>query len=75
MEKTLQQLLNEQILSDCRNNNGVKDSSECYLHVNGELYKQASDFETKEEIQEAHPEWKLITRKQPEGFTRVYYKA
>ena len=71
----LKKARNAQILSDVRNSSGVKDSSECYLHVNGALYKQASDFETKEEVQKRYPNTKLIARKQPEGFTRIYYKV
>lgn len=50
---------------------GVKDSSNCYLNINGNRYEQWTDFKTKEECQKENPKMTFISRKQ-EGFTRIY---
>ena len=55
-----------------RNNFGVKESSNCYLNINGKRYEQWSDFETKKDMQKQFPNDTFVARKQLEGFTRIY---
>lgn len=70
MEKTLLQLRKEQILTDTRNANGVKDSTNLYRTVNGNLYKHWSAFQTKEECQQENPEMTFIQRGED-----IYYRV
>lgn len=65
-------IIDQPVFTDVRNGEGVKDSSNCYLTINGKKYTQWSDFETKEEMEKQFPNETFIARKQKEGFTRIY---
>ena len=59
-------------MNDKRNQYGVKDSANTYLNINGKHYEQWSDFETKEDMEKEYPQDSFISRKQKDGFVRVY---
>lgn len=72
MGYTVSMNIKQPTFTDTRNNEGVKDSSNCYLNVDGKAYTQFTDFETKEDMQAQFPNDTFIARKQPEGFIRIY---
>jgi len=61
--------------NNSRNKRGVKDSSDRYLTVKGQLYEQYSDGMTKDECQKLFPEEHFISRTIDKSFVRVYIKV
>ena len=49
-------------MKNTRNQYGVKDSSDCYLTIEGKQYEQFTDFESKEDMEKQFPNDVFIKR-------------
>jgi uncharacterized protein YgiB involved in biofilm formation len=61
-------------MNNKRNQYGVKDCIDGYRNINGELYTQWSDWQTKKDCEKEYPKDKFIQRKE-NGFVRIYKKV